>query len=468
MHTLINKDQGPGPGAGGRKRAARLLVPLLIAAIVWISPASLALAQDRDEAAEPVEPQALRASIDGGLKWLAARQITEGPEDEIGSFPGGRYPVATTALAGLAFLAHGYTPGEGEYGQVVERAMQYIRRQQAPNGYLGNRGESMYIHAMATLFALSYLGMAEDAQVEPELAEWCRRSVKLILDAQTQQKRSYEQGGWRYSPAAIDSDVSVTSWQLLTLHAARQCGYEVDQRIFNAALRYIDSAWMEVEPDKAADETADDAGDTDEVDGAGEADEEPPAEADGEEPGNGADDGDTPESPEADQPDDGADADEADADSESSEPDVLVGFAYRPGVSLVPEPGVTGAALAIQTVLGQVTEARSEAALGYLDAYPPSWGGTQYKGAFYFVSFYMAQGYFQRGDDAWRPFSNKLNRVLLGHQGGDGRWPFPPDTVPQAADAGEAYATAMALLLLGIDNQYLPMYQRQAELFSAR
>lgn len=345
------------------------------------------------EAGEPIEPQRVRAAVDAGIKWLAEQQVREGPE--AGSWEGGSYPVAVTSLAGLAFLAHGHLPTEEPYGQAVRDAMMYVRAAQGPDGYLGGRGQSMYIHAMATLFGLSYLGMTPPEDDQQELADWCRRAVNLTIEAQQTRKLPYDQGGWRYSPQSLESDISVTSWQLLSLHAARQCGYRIESSVFDEAVRYVNSAWVEGEEGE-------------------------------------------------------------------------IGFVYRPGVSLPkPEPGVTGAALGVLRLLNQPEDPRTHQTLAFLDRFPASWGGPQYKGYYYFVSFYMALGSFQHGDDEWRQFRNQAYRVLLNNQSGDGRWTFPPGTRRQVTQTGDVYATAMALLILGIENQYLPAYQRQADLFTS-
>ena len=47
----------------------------------------------------------------------------------------------------------------------------------------------------------------------------------------------------------------------------------------------------------------------------------------------------------------------------------------------------------------------------------------------------------------------------------DGHWPFPPDNQPQSHPAGRAYTTALGILILSLDKQYLPMYLRQKQLF---
>jgi hypothetical protein len=54
--------------------------------------------------------------------------------------------------------------------------------------------------------------MQSDEKLEPGLADWCRRSVDVILRAQLMAKAAGQQGGWRYDPYTTDSDISVTCW----------------------------------------------------------------------------------------------------------------------------------------------------------------------------------------------------------------------------------------------------------------
>jgi hypothetical protein len=42
---------------------------------------------------------------------------------------------------------------------------------------------------------------------------------------------------------------------------------------------------------------------------------------------------------------------------------------------------------------------------------------------------------------------------------------YPPGNAPQTRLAGAAYPTALAILVLSLDRQYLPVYQRQRPLF---
>jgi hypothetical protein len=276
--------------------------------------------------------------------------------------------------------------------------MEYVREGMTPDGYLGRGDRSgMYIHAICSLFGLSYLGMCPEADQERPLAEWCGKAVKLILEAQEVPRTAVTRGGWRYTPYTDDSDISVTSWQLMVLHAARHSGFGIDEGVFTDALRYIDSAFVEQEG--------------------------------------------------------GADGTR------------VSGFLYHPGVSLEPEPAATGIAVFIKSLLEPRPDERIRRSMVTLNRFPPSWGGPQYGGYFFFASFYMAQGMFQIGGETWAAYAPRMQEILLEHQAGDGHWPFPGDNMPQSRLAGQAYATAMGVLLLSLEKQYLPMYQRQRRLF---
>jgi hypothetical protein len=350
----------------------------------------LALAVPVVASAQAPERQQVEAAVNAGVRWLVKNQITSGPE--AGSWAGPQYQTTVASLAGLALLANGHLPGEGEAGKAVDRAMRFVQASMTADGFVGTRGNSMYVHAICTLFGLSYLGMSPAAAQEQELAAWCRKSIRLIIQAQQVRKNDVDQGGWRYSPVSADSDASVTAWQLLTLHAARQCGFEVPPEVLARGLNYLNSAFVE--------------------------------KADG-----------------------------------------SAGFVYRPGVSQSPEPGVTGAALFIKSLLEKEADGKFVKSYDYLQKFPPAWGGEQYKGYFFFVTFYVAQGMFQLGDKAWAEYRPPLQRLLLEHQLNDGTWEFPPDNRLQLDSIGPAYATAFAVLLLSLDQQYLPMYQRQMGLF---
>jgi hypothetical protein len=347
----------------------------------------------------PPDRERVEAARRAGLAWLVAHQLADGAD--AGAWPGThpRQRIAVAALAGLALLADGRLPGEGRDGAAVTRALTYVLSRQDGGGYFGaDDASGMYIHAIATVFALSCLGMQADAAAEAALAERCRRAVQVIVLAQQVTKPALARGGWRYTPITSESDVSVSSWQLVALHAARQCGLALDPAVIEEGLEFVERAWAEVPASEGVEAAA--------------------------------------------------------------------GFTYRPGVSKHPEPGPTGAALFVRALLrGGSDDERARRGLAFLDRFPTAWGGAHYHGYFWFVSFYLAQGRFQAGGEAWRDAAARLQTLLLRHQEGDGRWGLPPDHAPQIEGAGPAYPTAMAVLLLSLDSQFLPIFQRQSRLF---
>lgn len=366
-------------------------------------------------------------AIEAGLRWLAENQLTEGAE--VGAWQTGRpqYRPAMASFAGLAFLANGYLPNEGEYGEVIDRAMTYVMNSMDPEGYLGQGDPSgMYIHAICTLFGLSYLGTANDPEKEKELAEWCRRSLETITEAQQVPRPAIAQGGWRYTPYTTEADLSVTSWQLLALHAARQCGYQIDSSAFDAGLAYMDRAYTEAKKNN-------DRQDEGEVEAEVAVEEAETA------------------------------ADERMQDGKKEE--YIKGYVYRPGVSTQPEPSVTGVAIFIKSLLEEEQDEKMRQGLSFLQETPPSWGGEQYGGYYFFALFYISQGMFQLGGETWEDYASNMTRILIEHQNGDGSWPFPPDNRSQSRLTGSSYPTALSILVLSLEKQYLPMYQRQKSLF---
>jgi hypothetical protein len=358
------------------------------------------------QASGRAETARTEGAIAGGLRWLAEHQINEGAEAGAWTVNTGNYRPAIASLAGMAFLANGHLPGDkGPYGKTLARTLKYVTGTMAPDGYVGQGDRSgMYIHAISSLFALSCLGMQAEETPEPELAEWCRRSLAVIVRGQQMSKTALERGGWRYDPYTTESDVSVSCWQLLVLHTARQAGFEVDPPVFSAALTYLNRAYVAVKPEAGQEK-------------------------------NGA----------------------------------AGGYLYRPGYTHEPSRSSTALVLFIQSLFGATNEQRTRQALMYLRRYPLTWDGNQYGGYFFFSGFYMVQGMFQVGGEEWASFGPRMAALLLDHQAGDGTWPYPPGNVSQEQmqSTGAAYPVAMAVLMLSLDKQYLPMYQRQSRIYES-
>jgi hypothetical protein len=80
-------------------------------------------------------------AVAGGLEWLARRQ------QQSGAFDDEEQRVGAVALAALAFLAEGNTPGKGPYAAALSRAVRFLIDRQDARGRFSTSPRE---HAMAT------------------------------------------------------------------------------------------------------------------------------------------------------------------------------------------------------------------------------------------------------------------------------------------------------------------------------
>lgn len=179
------------------------------------------------------------AAIERGLEFLAGRQGVSG------AFGNGRAPMATTALAGLAFLAAGHVPGRSKYGDVVERVLTYIMDHRGRNGYLnegggkqrGQGGSGLHGHGYATLFLAELYGLgAVGSHRAEEVKEALQQAIDLIEAAQAQN------GGWNYEPKDGGDEGSVTITMVMPLRAAKNAGIQVDISAIEKSVKYIEQS----------------------------------------------------------------------------------------------------------------------------------------------------------------------------------------------------------------------------------
>jgi hypothetical protein len=178
-------------------------------------------------------PRESRAAIERGLDFLARVQLDDGrwrfddlrgmidPDVEPVSI---RADVAATGLALLAFLGAGHDQMDGRYGRTVDDALQYLVRAQQENGALfiddgrpAGQVTRFYGHGIATLALAEAYGMTGDSQ----LMGPAQRALDYL--AQTQHP---QMGGWRYAPG-VNTDLSVTGWQLVALRSGQLAGLSV-------------------------------------------------------------------------------------------------------------------------------------------------------------------------------------------------------------------------------------------------
>jgi prenyltransferase beta subunit len=186
-------------------------------------------------AAEMVLPETQKA-IDRGLAYLANRQHSDG---SFGSGTQYRRNVAVTALAGMAFLSAGNTPGRGPYGKNVDKTIEFLMSCSKPSGFIVREDSTghgpMYGHGFATLFLAEVYGMTsqKDDRDGRKLRDALKGAVQLIVNSQNRE------GGWRYEPNSQDADVSVTVCQMMALRAARNCGIAVPKSTVDQCVAYV-------------------------------------------------------------------------------------------------------------------------------------------------------------------------------------------------------------------------------------
>ena len=138
-----------------------------------------------------------------GLRWLKANQNEDGSWSK-------SYPVAMTGLAALAYLGHGDLAESPEFGQTMNRALQYLagRMESLPAGGVLERD---YSHGIAT-YALAE---AYSITKSPFLKSAMEKGIGSILKGQK------AGGGWDYgfSQKGDRWDLSLSGWQIQALKA---------------------------------------------------------------------------------------------------------------------------------------------------------------------------------------------------------------------------------------------------------
>lgn len=194
-------------------------------------------AKEREKSAEELLSPKVLKSIDSGLRYLAGKQVQRGANR--GSFQGDGYSgsAAVSAIAGLAFMSEGSTPGVGRFGKEVDACCDYITKCTSRGGYIAAENDvgNMYGHGFATLFLSQVLGMSR----KKEIGEKLKLAVNLILSAQN------DEGGWRYQPVKSDADLSVTVCQIMALRAARDAGINVPDAAREKCIAYVKKSFSD-------------------------------------------------------------------------------------------------------------------------------------------------------------------------------------------------------------------------------
>jgi hypothetical protein len=155
------------------------------------------------------------------LRWLKEHQNPDGSWEK-------QNAPAITGLATLAFLGHGHTADDPEFGPTIMKAFQYLVSKTPQS--------NVYSHAIVTYALAEGYGMTQS----PALKEPLQRCVDVLVQSQQVKKENpLHVGGWRYSLGSTDADTSVTGWCVQALEAAKLAGASVPEAAFEGASRYL-------------------------------------------------------------------------------------------------------------------------------------------------------------------------------------------------------------------------------------
>ncbi|MGQ9591098.1 MAG: prenyltransferase/squalene oxidase repeat-containing protein [Planctomycetota bacterium] len=213
-----------------------LAASLIFAAAPWAAASAESEAGGRAVRAEITAE--IELSVKRGFEHLVRKQSVSGEFDS-------SFPVAANALAGLAFLAGGYTrtTGPEKYAKALREGTSALLRYQNRRGYFDDGKSRMYGHGFATLYLAELYGTAGSSGDDVRGA--LKSAIGVIEGSQA------ADGGWDYDPAPqfsesskrfSGSDTSITVCQTLALRAARNLGIRVDGSVVANARRYIANA----------------------------------------------------------------------------------------------------------------------------------------------------------------------------------------------------------------------------------
>jgi hypothetical protein len=154
------------------------------------------------DALTPAEWERVDRGIAKALTWLADQQQPNGsfPTQDLGE-------PAVTSLCVMAFLSAGHQPDKGQYGETINRAIDFVLECQQPSGlfsYLAPTSIAItrnanYNHPIAGLMLCEAYG-----QTSRETSQRIKRAIELALKetARTQHDPPKidprDAGGWRY------------------------------------------------------------------------------------------------------------------------------------------------------------------------------------------------------------------------------------------------------------------------------
>jgi hypothetical protein len=352
------------------------------------------------ETVPPEKWAAIDKSVDSALNWLTSRQA---PDGSFPTYVSGQPGV--TSLGVLAFLSAGEKPGEGQRGEVINRAIDYALSCQRDDDLFivdstampatqFERGShtGLYNHAITSLMLCEAYGSTDPARGRRMQAA-IERGLALARKMQLRKQHYPEdKGGFRYFKSANlergngDADLSVTGWFVMFYRSARNAGFDVPKEYVDEATAYVRRCY---DPEKKS-------------------------------------------------------------------------FYYGlNGIGRTTTArGMTGAGVVCLVLGGNPDDAIARDAGEWILERPfDTYGG--YHGffdRFHYGAYYCSQAMFLLGGDYWSKFYPTTADTLLANQTADGSW--PPEQKFSDGRFGSEYTTALSVLTLTTPYQLLPIHQR--------
>ncbi len=232
----------------GKSKCRRGVFAVFIAASILgllsaAEPPGKSTARIRPSKENPELTRQTLESIDKGLGFLVSLQGLDRQGATGAVCEAGRYPVACTALAGLAFLGAGSTYNRGKYGVNTKGCVDYFlvksNRIQDSKGYFNDSQSRMHGHGFATMFLAEAYGTLPPGDAD-KAADAIIEAIKVIVLAQTKKGGWYYQPKYKASPDTISLDeASITITMVQALRAARNAGFHVKKGTIDRAIEYV-------------------------------------------------------------------------------------------------------------------------------------------------------------------------------------------------------------------------------------